>query len=221
MNRKAILRGFFPATAVVALLLGGCSTLDAGGVSKKDPAALHGDYSGKDFSGTESNGNCPVWDETKVAQALSIDAQCQRSLYFKLPPDMQSYIREAGWGAFWTAVGEGLFSLPFPYTKVAQYALGGAGYGAAAYTNNTRIRIDSSAKSFQGYCDVMNTWSAQQDYPGKVLAGFNAILWTGHGDVPAPSVKDNAGLPAATKQYTPPAATTTTDGTQPPPFPMQ
>ncbi len=194
------------STAILAscLILAAC----ADPVLKSDPAALHGDYSGKDFSGSvafvlapgdipgipESKGKRARWSPVEIEQTLYIDADCQSQLYLQLPGVMQALVKEGGWSALATAVGEGLFASVFPGAAVATYMRGGAGIGAATGANTGRYRQDSSVKGALGYCDVLNLWETKYRYPGH-LTGINAVPWYGNGQTTLPKAKDSRDAP--------------------------
>jgi len=200
-------------------ILSGCAGIDAGGTIRKNPAALHSDYSGKDFSGSfatirlpgdipgvpESKGKRARWSQTEVEQVLYLDADCQRQLFEQLPGWAQAIVKEGGWSALVIAVGQGGFAAAFPGARMANYALGGLGYGFAAGTNTGRYRQDGSEKSAVGYCVVLNAWEAKKRY--GMLQGINFTPWygNGHSELPKPANDRNAPiLPPAMYNGPPP-----------------
>lgn len=193
--------------AVVAMLFlgAGCAHIDAGGTIHKDPAALHGDYSGKDSSGSfaiirdagdiphvpESNGKTARWSQVEVDQVAYLDAVCQQQLFEQLPGWAQAIAKEGGWTALAVAIGEGGFAAAFPGAEMARYFLGGLGYGAAAGANNGRIRQDSSEKVAVGYCVLLQVWDARNRY--HILEGINVIPWYGNGHTELPGAENSSG----------------------------
>ena len=179
-------------------LLGGCAT-DIAGTIKEDPAALHGDYSGKDLSGAfaviRAPSNIPYLPASKdkearlsdieIAQILHLDADCQKQLFDQLPGWAQSVVKEGGWGALATGVGEWAFASYFPGAVVAHYLQGGAVLGAAGGANSGRARQESSTKSAQAYCMVLQLQETKNRYPGT-LSGINVVPWVGSGKVMVP-----------------------------------
>lgn len=191
--------------AIVAMLaLGACATTDT---IKKDPAALKGDYSGKDFSGSyaviatagniphapTSNGKQARWSATERDQLLYLDAHCQAELFKQLPGWAQAIVTEGGWSALAIAVGEGAFASAFPGAAVARYVLGGLGYGAFAGMNTGRYRQDGSEKSAQAYCVMMQVWDTRNRY--HILEGINVIPWYGNGNTEMPKPTSDAKKP--------------------------
>lgn len=196
------------ALAILGLGLGGCAGIDAGGNLHEDPAALHGDYSGKDFSGSfavirapgdipgipASNGKRARWSPIEQKQVLYIDADCQKQLFEQLPGWAQALAKESGWSALATAVGEGGFASAFPGAEVTRYFLGGLGYGASAGLNTARYRQDSSEKGSLGYCALLNVWETKSRYPGN-LEGINIVPWFGNGHATLPDTTDATTAP--------------------------
>ena len=207
-TKTTLLRGL--SLAALTSLVAACGTvgkpLDAGGTVTAHPAALTGDYSGKNFSGTavpvpddwdipgvpESNGKRPVWTALDNEQFLHIDGRCQESLAAHLPSWALTYAREMGWGALAVAVGEAGFAAAFPGADLVRYFLAGLGYGGIVYANNTRIQLNAAEKGIQGYCVTLKTFRAQQDYPGMVMDGWDVIPWNGPGHVSLPKVPRDA-----------------------------
>lgn len=190
--------------AVTALFLGACSSVNT---IREDPAALHGDYSGKDFSGAyalvrvagdipgvpESKGKKARWSQTEVNQVLYLDAHCQTELFKQLPGWAQAIVKEGGWSALATAIGEGGFAAAFPGAEVARYMLGGLGFGLATGANTGRYRQDSSVKGAQGYCVLLQVWEARNRY--HILEGILPIPWYGNGETTLPKASDTAQTP--------------------------
>lgn len=188
--------------AITALLLVGCAT-----TIKEKPAALHGDYSGKDFSGSyaiiraagdiphtpKSFGKQARWSQTEVDQILYLDAHCQSELFKQLPTWAQAIVQEGGWLALATAVGEGAFASAFPGADVARYVLGGLGFGFASGANTGRYRQDGSEKGAMGYCMVLQIWEARNRY--QILEGINAVPWYGDGTTTVPKATSKAEDP--------------------------
>ncbi len=207
---------------VAVLLIGattGCAVTGAGGTIHEDPAALHGDYSGKGFSGSvavirlpgdiphvpESNGKRARWTQVERDQVLYLDADCQMQLYKQLPGWAQAIVREGGWQALATAVGQMALKIAVPELDVVRYALAGMGYGAPSGANTGRYRQDSSEKSAQGYCLIMNGWEAKKQY--GILPGVNFIPWVGDGHSELPAAESGGsghGLPKITNDEPPP-----------------
>lgn len=199
------------ATAVLA----GC-----GGNSniKENPAALHGDYSGKDNSGSyavirdrgniphvpESNGKQAKWSQDEVDQILHFDADCQSQLYEQLPGTAQAMIKEGGWSALATGIGEGLFAMAFPGAIIRQYIKGGAGIGAVTGANSGRYRQETSEMGALGYCVLLQAWNAKDRY--HILRGLSIVPWYGNGKVELPKAVDNTTAPTLpyVKSSTPP-----------------
>ncbi len=188
--------------AVLAMLsLAACSTIN------KDPAALHGDYSGKDSSGSfavilaagdipgvpESKGKRARWSDTEVEQVLYLDADCQAQLYEQLPGWARAIVEEGGFSALAVAVGQVGFAAAFPGADLVRYFLGGLGYGAFAGANTGRYRQDSSQKAAVGYCVIMQIWEAKKRY--GILEGVNAILWYGDGQSTIPKAINDRKAP--------------------------
>lgn len=190
---------------LASITLGACGGT---GTIKPDPAALHGDFSGKDFSGAvafvpvasniprvpASNGKKPRLSEVEIEQMLYIDAHCQTELFKQLPGWAQAIAKEGGWSALAIAVGEAGFAAEFPGAEVARYFLGGLGYGFFAGTNTGRYRQESSEKGSQGYCVVLQMWAVQNRYPGT-LEGFLAVPWYGNGQTSLPKATDSPTAP--------------------------
>ena len=188
-------------------LLGGCASIDAAGNLHKDPAALSGDYSGKDFSGSfavvrlpedipgvpESHGAHARWSETEKQQVLFFDGDCQKQLFEQLPGWAQAIAKESGWSALAVAVGEGGFAAAFPGAEVTRYFLGGLGYGAAAGLNTGRYRQDGAEKGSIGYCVLLQAWEAKSRY--HILQGINFVPWYGNGHTSLPAATDNISDP--------------------------
>lgn len=193
--------------AMAALLLAGCG---AGGMEniRKDPAALKGDLSGKDFSGSyapiraagdiphapASNGKQARWSQIEVDQILYLDAYCQSELFKQLPKWAQAIAGEGGWSALATAVGEGAFASAFPGADVARYVLGGLGFGFASGANTGRYRQDGSEKGAMAYCMVLQIWEARNRY--QILEGISAVPWYGNGTTTLPKATNSTSDPA-------------------------
>ncbi len=189
-------------------LLGGCASIDAGGNLHKDPAALSGDYSGKDFSGSfavvklpanipgvpESNGAHARWSDTEIQQVLYLDADCQKQLFEQLPGWAQAIAKEGGWSALAVAVGEAGFASAFPGAETVRYFLGGLGYGAAAGMNTGRYRQDGAEKGSIGYCVLLQAWEAKSRY--HILQGINFVPWYGNGHTSLPAATGNVSDPS-------------------------
>ena len=189
--------------ASVVLALGGCGTK----AIKKDPAAPHRDYSGKDFSGAYavvrvasdiphvplSKGKQARWSKIEVDQMLYLDAHCQSELFKQLPDWAQAIVKEGGWSALATAVGEGAFASAFPGVEVAHYVLGGLGFGTAIGANTGRYRQESSLKGSQGYCVLMQVWDVRNRY--SILEGILPIPWSGNGAAKLPKASDATSAP--------------------------
>ncbi len=200
----------FAIFAALAALttLSGCASIDAGGNMCGDPAALHGDYSGKDFSGSfaviraagdipgipASKGKRARWSKIEKEQVLYLDADCQQQLFEQLPGWAQALAKESGWSALATAVGEGGFASAFPGAEVTRYFLGGLGYGASAGLNTARYRQDSSEKGSLGYCVLLQIWETKNRYPGH-LEGINVVPWYGDGHTSLPDATDATTAP--------------------------
>ncbi|MDP2665526.1 MAG: hypothetical protein Q8P23_02700 [bacterium] len=187
------------ASLAIAALVG------CGGNSniKEDPAALHGDYSGKDNSGSyavirargniphvpESNGKQARYSQDEVDQILHFDADCQAQLYEQLPGTAQAAFKEGGWSAVATGIGEGLFAMAFPGAIIHQYVAGGAGIGAAIGANSGRYRQETSEMGALGYCMLLQAWDAKDRY--HILEGINIVPWYGNGKVELPKAVDS------------------------------
>lgn len=190
--------------AIAVLLVGACST----NTIKENPAALRGDYSGKDFSGTvafvsvasdiphvpSSRGKKPRLSQIEVDQFLHLDAHCQAELFKQLPGWAQAIAKEGGWSALAIAVGQAGFAAAFPGAEIVRYFLGGLGYGAVAGANTGRYRQESSEKGSMGYCVVLEMWAVQNRYPGT-LEGFLAVPWYGNGQTTLPKATDSTTAP--------------------------
>lgn len=192
--------------AILAMLFGivGCGSNP---VINEKPAALGGDYSGKDFSGSyavvmtasdipgvpASKGKKARWSDEEVKQVLYLDAHCQAELFKLLPGWAQAIVKEGGWSALAIAVGQGAFASAFPGAEVARYILGGLGYGAFAGMNTGRYRQDSSEKSSMAYCMVLQAWDANRRY--GILEGALIVPWYGNGQVELPKATSKTSDP--------------------------
>ena len=193
------------AILAMAALLAGCG----GGVQniRENPAALRGDFSGKDFSGSyavvltagdiphapDSKGKRGRWSQIEVDQVLYLDAYCQSELFKQLPGWAQAIVTEGGWSALAVAIGEGGFASAFPGAEVARFVLGGFGFGFATGANTGRYRQESSAKGAQGYCVLLQVWEAKNRY--KILEGVHVVPWYGNGNTGLPKARDRTSAP--------------------------
>lgn len=194
--------------SLAAIILGACSAIDAGGTINEDPPALHGDFSGKGFSGAyavipaagdiphvpASKGKRARISQVEIDQILYLDGHCQSELFKQLPGWAQAIVKEGGWSALVVAVGQTGFASFFPGADLVRYFLGGLGYGFAAGTNTGRYRQDSSEKSSQAYCMILQAWDAKRRYPGT-LEGVQIIPWYGNGHIEAPKATSDAKAP--------------------------
>ncbi|MCR4275890.1 MAG: hypothetical protein NUV90_00700 [Candidatus Parcubacteria bacterium] len=201
-------------------LISGCAT-DIAGTIKKDPAALHGDYSGKDLSGAfavirapgdiphlpASNGKRARLSQIEIDQILYLDADCQAQLFEQLPGWAQAVVKEGGWGALATGIGEWAFASYFPGAVVSHYLQGGAVLGAVTGANSGRSRQETSAKGAQAYCVILQLYETKNRYPGT-LPGINVVPWYGNGDV---------GLQKSTNATTDPTLSPVRGNQMPPP----
>ena len=196
------------AVALAAVVVTGCASIDGGGgIIHHHPAAIKGDYSGKDFSGSFAMipDDCnipgvpasacakarPRWSQIEVDQVLHIDANCQVWLFKQLPPWAIKILSEGGWGALVTAVGETGFAAAFPGAKLVRYFLAGLGYSLPSWANNGRIETEQSQYSSAGYCATIKIRRAQKRY--HILRGWDAIpVVGGHTTLPVPTDSVNS-----------------------------
>lgn len=192
--------------AMTALLVVGCAGTS---IIQEKPAALSGDYSGKDFSGAfvmvpdacdipgVPESDCkkarPRWSSIEKKQVLHIDAHCQAELFQSLPDWAQAIAMEGGWSALAIAVGEAGFAAAFPGADTVRYFLGGLGFGFAAGANTGRYRQEGSEKAAVGYCVTLKVVRAQQRY--QILTGLDAVPWFGNSRTTLPKVTDKADAP--------------------------
>lgn len=191
------------------LALSACQNLDLGGTIKAEPAALKGDFSGKDFSGgyalvgaaadiphiPESKGRRARWSQVEEDQVLFLDGHCQRELFKKLPKWAQAYAKEMGWKALAIGVGQGIFAaIAYPGIEIVRVVLAGMGYGAVIGADTARVRQDVGEKSSMATCMSYMVWDTRLRFPGN-LEGTYVVPWVGNGHVPLPETKDAVTAP--------------------------
>jgi hypothetical protein len=156
----------------------------------------------------ESNGQSARWSQTELDQLFYLDATCQKQLYDQLPGYLQAMVKEGGWGALFTGLGQGGFSLPFPGADFGMYAEGGAAYGGIAGLNTGRIRQDQGNAVALSTCamELASMW--QNRY--HILQGVALVPWVGNGSATLPAPKDPASR--SSLPYVPTTGTGTSAG---------
>lgn len=160
------------------------------------PVKLPPNIPGVPESATPDGGMKVRWATIEIDQYLYLDASCQDQLFNYLPGWAQAIVKEGGWGALATAVGEGAFASAFPGVEITRYVLGGLGFGAAVGANTGRYRQDGAEKASAGYCTTILVYLAQNKY--GILEDVGAIPWYGNGRTTLPEPTPGATIPART-----------------------